>query len=129
MSQSHGLKNIEWIIPNGVYAMATVFGKNILLEHGDLIKGRSEDDYEKHIHRRSRQLKKQIDYFRIGDKHQYTVYSKGRIVVNGCLNGTNSFADVLGFSGQAVQTLNYFIERDSGCAFYSSFPIDLEDIK
>lgn len=126
MCETAGLKNIQFIIPTGLYCTLEVYGKTILYEHGSEIKGRKEEDIETFIHKRAKQVRKMIDFFRIGDKHSYTCYNKGRIIINGSLCGQDSYADSKGYSGLACQTMNFYIKRNKGCIFYKSFPIDLE---
>lgn len=129
LCETNGLKNLTFIIPEGLYCAVELFGKVIVYEHGDEIKGRSENDIEKHIHNRSKQLHKMIDFFRMGDKHQFAVYNKGRIIINGALCGNDSYSDSKGYSGIATQGINFYINRKKGCPFYHSFPVDLESVE
>lgn len=127
MATEAGLKNVTFVIPDGLYCTLEIYGRTILYEHGSEIKGRKEEEIEAFIHKRAKQIKKMIDFFRIGDKHSYTVYNKGRIIINGSLCGQDSYADSKGYSGVACQTMNFYINRKKGCIFYKSFPIDLEN--
>jgi hypothetical protein len=125
-----GLHNIEFRIPANLYCTVDIFGKTVLYEHGSEIRSTKESDIETHIHKRSKQIGKMIDYFRMGDKHNSTIYNRGRIVINSSVCGTDSYADVKGYSGSASQTINYYINRKEGKdPFYHAFIVDLDTEK
>jgi len=77
--------------------------------------------------KRAHQLNVIIDYMRGGHFHEPTSFRNGRIQINGCLTGNDSYASVLGYNGEASQTLNSFV--NSKCRrykMYRSFNILLE---
>lgn len=129
LSEQSGFKNVEFIIPEGIFCTIDIFGKTVMYEHADEVKGKEENSIESHIHKRSRQIQKHIDFFRMADKHESIVYNKGRIIINGSMCGSDSYALIKGYSGDASQTINFYINREQGSIFYKSFPVDLENIE
>lgn len=126
LAEAHGFKNVEFIIPEGVYCTYSVFGDVILFEHGDFIKGRTEDGYEAHIHKRSKQVGKAIRFMRMGHMHRSFSLDRGRIIMCGSLCGGDSYSEVNGYSSQPTQTITYYIEHSNyPDSFYYSFPIYL----
>ena len=61
--------NIEFIIPESNYYVYEIYGDAILYEHGDKIGGFTQKNVETHIHSRSRQVKKIINFARFGHFH------------------------------------------------------------
>lgn len=122
-----GLKNVTMHIPKNSYALLTIYNNNILFEHLDNVKAPTEDNFEKHIQRRSQQIGKVIHFLRGGHWHKYLCFGRGRIIVNECVPGQDSYANVKGYDTQAGQTINYYVETDDrpNC-FYKSFPVYLK---
>ncbi len=77
--------------------------------------------------KRANQLSLRIDYMRGGHFHEPTSFRNGRMQINGCLTGNDSFASVLGFNAEASQTLNTFANsKNRRYKMYKSFNILLE---
>jgi hypothetical protein len=76
--------------------------------------------------KRANQLGITIDYMRGGHFHEPTSFRNGRMQINGCLTGNDSYASVLGFNAEASQTLNSFVDSSRRYKMYRSFNILLE---
>lgn len=121
-----GFKNITFHIPEGPYVTLDIYGNTVLYEHGDNVRSTTKVVLEKLMANRSTQLGTLIDFLRVGHFHEYTMYDRGRIIVNEGLCGQDSYANVLGFNSHAGQTLNFYVETNSrpNC-FYKSYPLYL----
>lgn len=122
-----GFTNISFDIPIGAYTHLDVYGSTVLYEHYDYIKGNSKQAFENHMAKRGRQLGKMVSYIRGGHYHEYTMYDRGRIIINASVTGSDSYSDINGYTTTACQCINYYIETDSRPdSFYHSFPVYLE---
>jgi len=121
-----GLKNIEFIIAKDPWAVIQIYGNNILYEHYDNCKNPDRKAMENLMTKRAHQLCMTIDYMRGGHFHEPTSFRNGRMQINGCLTGNDSYASVLGFSGDASQTLNSYVDSDRRYKMYRSFNILLD---
>lgn len=122
-----GLKNIQFIIPKDPWAVIDVYGNTVLYEHYDNCKNPNRAGLEGLMTKRASQLNINIDYMRGGHFHDPTSFKNGRIQINGCLTGNDSFASVLGFNSEASQTLNTFVNtKNRRYKMYKSFIILLE---
>jgi predicted phosphodiesterase len=127
MSEVAGLKKISFVIPKEPWAVISIYGNNVLYEHYDNCKSPDRKALESHMTKRAHQLNILIDYMRGGHFHEPTSFKNGRIQINGCLTGNDSFASVLGFNGEASQTLNSFVNsKNRKYKMYRSFNILLE---
>lgn len=126
-SEAAGLKNIKFIVPIEPWAIVDIYGNNVLYEHYDNCKSPDRKGLEGHMTKRAHQLGVLLDYMRGGHFHEPTSFKNGRIQINGCLTGNDSFASVLGFNGEASQTLNSFVNsKNRKYKMYRSFNILLE---
>ena len=123
-----GFKNIEFIIPEGVYHVHEIYGSHVLYEHGDFIKGGvSRKTCDGHMSKRSKQFGKLIRFFRLGHFHEKTMFGRGRVIVNASLPGQDGYSEINGYDSEASQTINYYIEsKNRPDPFYHSFPVCLE---
>jgi predicted phosphodiesterase len=120
------INNIEFKIPYGPYHVESIYGNNVLYEHGDLVRRLERERLERQLSRRQTQVGKVLHFMRIGHFHEPTVFGQGRVIVNGSVPGQDSFADSLGFDSQAVQMLVDYIETDNRpTCFFRAFPIYL----
>jgi len=128
MCRLAGYKNIEFIIPEGVYHVLNIYGSDVLYEHGDHMKGGvTRKSCEAHLSKRSKQVGKLIRFFRLGHYHEMTSFGRGRIIVNASLAGQDGYSEINGYDSEASQTINYYIEtKDRTDPFYHSFPVCLE---
>jgi predicted MPP superfamily phosphohydrolase len=122
-----GYTNVSFDIPVGAYTHLDVYGSIVLYEHYDYIKGNSKQAFENHMAKRGRQLGKMVSYIRGGHYHEYTMFDRGRIIINASVVGSDSYSDINGYTTTACQCINYYIETDSRPdSFYHSFPVYLE---
>jgi predicted phosphodiesterase len=123
-----GFKNVEFVIPEGVYHIEEVYGSKVLYEHGDNIKGQTKNGYESHMAKRGVQNDCLIDFFRVGHIHERKEYGRGRIIVNPSLPGQDSYSEINGYSSEAAQTINYYVKtKRRSNPFYHSFCCYLGD--
>jgi hypothetical protein len=121
------LKNVKFHISKGNYASIAVYQNTLLIEHGDEAKNINRDTLNNLLSKRQNQINRIIDFYRIGHWHEATSYGQGRIMVNGSVPGQDSYAEVKGFSSEAIQILNYYVEtKTRPSCFFRSFPIYLE---
>lgn len=128
MCKLAGFKNIQFIIPDGVFHVMDVYGSPVLYEHGDHIKGGvSRKACEAHLSKRSKQVGKLIRFLRMGHFHEKTMFGRGRVIVNASLAGQDGYSEINGYDSEASQTINYYIETENRPdPFYHSFPVCLE---
>lgn len=126
LSETAGLKNINFIIPKDPWSIIEVYGNKILYEHYDNAKSADRKGLEALMTKRANQLNIVLDYMRGGHFHEPTSFRNGRIQINGCLTGNDSFASVLGYNSEASQTLNTFVNSSRRYKMYKSFNILLE---
>ena len=128
MCQLASFKNVEFIIPDGVYHVLNIYGAPVLYEHGDHVKGGvSRKACEAHLSKRSKQVGKLIKFFRMGHFHEKTMFGRGRVIVNSSLAGQDGYSEINGYDSEASQTINYYIETENRPdPFYHSFPVCLE---
>jgi predicted phosphodiesterase len=126
LSHFAGLKNIEFIIPKEPWCIIKIYGNTILYEHYDNTKSADRKGLETLMTKRANQLGLSIDYMRGGHFHEPTSFRNGRMQINGCLTGNDSFASVLGYNAEASQTLNSFVNSSRRYKMYRSFNILLE---
>jgi len=121
-----GLKNIKFTIPKDPWAVIEIYGNTVLYEHYDNCKSPDRKSLEALMTKRAHQLCRTLDYMRGGHFHEPTSFRNGRMQINGCLTGTDSYASVLGYNAGASQTLNSFVNSDRRYKMYRSFNILLE---
>lgn len=127
LCEAKGYTNVDFIIPETVYATLDIYGSLCLYEHGDHNK-HTEAGFETHISKRSKQVGTMIDFFRCGHLHTYTMIGRGRIIRNASLAGNDGYSEILGFNSEASQTINSYVQTKSRpTSFYRSFPVYLED--
>lgn len=126
LCSASGLKNVKFYIPENSYQILSIYDNNCLYEHGDNSKSNNKRGFEMLMEKRSRQLDIPIHFGRFGHFHEYAVFDRGRIIVNESVCGQDSYAEVLGFSSSAGQTINFYVDTNSrpNC-FYYSFPVYL----
>jgi hypothetical protein len=124
-----GFKNVKFTIPTSPWAVVNIYGKNVLYEHGDNAKGPDRKSLENLMTTRSTQIKKPIEWLRVGHFHCPTQYGLYRIIVNGSLPGDDSYSLIKGFVSESTQTLNSYVNTKSRPSpFYKSLNIQLDHI-
>jgi hypothetical protein len=129
MAQRDGFKNVKFDIVNGVYAHTEIYGNTLVIEHGDEAKNLNRDTLNNMLSKRQTQIGKIVSFYRMGHWHEVTCYGQGKIIVNGSVPGQDSYAEIKGFSSEAIQVLNYYVEtKNRPTCFFRSFPIYLDKI-
>lgn len=122
-----GLKNVTFHIPKVPYAVLDIYGNCAVWEHFDNAKANNRRALMALLSDRQTQVKRIIDFFRGGHYHEYTVYGRGKIIVNGSLPGPDSYANVKGYESHSDQTINFYVETTRRpTSFYRSFPVYLD---
>lgn len=132
ISKRSGYDNVQFIIPDGSYAVVEFYGQYCLYEHGVGVSV-TEASMRSHKTKRSEQEKKYITYFRMGDKHNVSTFNSGQYVVNGAFFGSGpggeEYSSIMGYSSVAAQWMGYHVPRnDSRMTLYDSFTIQLGHI-
>jgi len=124
-----GLKNVKWQIPSGPWTVVEIYGKNALYEHGDNAKGPERKSLENLMTTRANQIRKPIEWLRVGHFHCPTQFGLYRIIINGSLPGDDSYSLVKGFMSESTQVLNSYVNTKSRPSpFYKSLNIQLDHI-
>lgn len=87
-------------------------GKNIVMVHGDLLRGNDEDKLRKY----SSITSSNVNILLSGHVHRFSVSSENydrMIVTSSCLMGSNSYAQGLGYYSNAGQTFIAISEHDT----------------
>lgn len=122
-----GIKNVKFDIPTVPWATFQIYDNHVLYEHYDNCKNADRKGLEGLMTRRANQLGIPFDYMRGGHYHEPTSFRNGRMQINGCLTGNDSYASVLGYNAEASQTLNTYINTPNRrYKMYRSFNILLE---
>ena len=126
LCKQSGLKNVTFDIPNGLVAHSEIYGNVIAWEHGDELRNINRDTLFNQMSRRSHQIGKVINFYRVGHFHEPTSFGQGKAMVNGSVPGQDDYAQSKGFSSEPIQILNYYVETDKrSTCFFRSFPIYL----
>ena len=122
-----GMKNLNWILPEGVFAAVDIYGDTILYEHGDRVKGGgTKAALMSHIASRSAQLGKVVKGLRIGHFHEFSCLDNGRVIVNGSVPGQDSYAEVNGYNSIPGQVISYYVDtKNRDNRYYHSFLVVL----
>jgi hypothetical protein len=117
--------NIEFIIPEGYGCVIEIQGSNILYEHGDMIKGSTENILRTHLNKRSEQFQMMLHGLRIGHFHSFRQFGR-KIIVNGGLVCGDDFSDSSGYAAEPVQTIvTYCKSPNRKNSLYKVFPVIL----
>ena len=108
--------NAEFFIPEGSHHIHSVYGANILYEHGVGV-STSEAAMKAHVAKRINQVKDYIHLFRMGDKHNICRFNNDRFTVNGAFFGDDrigsDFSGIKGYDGEPAQVMFAYVERDN----------------
>lgn len=108
LSKTAGLTHVNFIIPEGVFGYLNVYGNYVIYEHG-YFNTATEKGMNDQMKKRGQQIKKHVEYYRQGDKHNVQSFDCGKIVLNGAFFGNDSnateYAGVLGFSAIPAQVV------------------------
>lgn len=126
LCQKSGIK-ATFHIPEGINYVYKVYGDNVLVEHGDFIRGgMTRNSVMSHMSKRSEQLGEIIQFMRLGHFHEYSVFGRGKVIVNGSFPGDDDYSKINGYKSESMQVINYYVENfDRPTSFYCSFPVYL----
>jgi len=126
LAETAGFKNATFHIPENYGTVLDIYGSNVLYEHGDNLKSKAAKPCEDHIAKRALQQGIIIDMMRSGHYHEYTVFGRGKVIINESLAGQDGYSETCGYNSHAGQTINYYVENDERPnSFYHSFPVYL----
>ena len=108
LSKAAKLDNVNFIIPEGVFGYLNIYGNYVIYEHGYFNQA-SEKGMSDQMKKRGQQIKKHVEYYRQGDKHNVQAFDCGKIVLNGAFFGNDvnatEYSGVLGFSAIPAQVV------------------------
>ena len=123
----------EFFIPEGSHLIHSVYGCNILYEHGVGV-ATSEAAMKSHVAKRINQTKQYIHLYRMGDKHNICRFNNDRFVVNGAFFGDDrigsDFSGIKGYDGEPAQVMFAYVQRtdDRRTPIFDSLVIQLGHI-
>ena len=126
--------NAQFYIPEGSFHVHSVYGANILYEHGVGV-ATSEVAMRKHVANRINQGKEYIHLFRMGDKHNICRFNNDRFTVNGAFFGDDrigsDYSGISGYDGEPAQIMFAYVQRsdDRRTPIFDSLVIQLGHIK
>ncbi len=124
----------EFFIPGGAFHVHSVYGANILYEHGVGV-ATSEAAMRKHVANRINQGKEYIHLFRMGDKHNICRFNNDRFTVNGAFFGDDrigsDYSGISGYDGEPAQIMFAYVNRTDNrrTPIFDSLVIQLGHIK
>jgi hypothetical protein len=132
LTRRTGYNNVTFTIPDGSYAIETIYGQHILYEHGVGVSV-AEAAMKAHKIKRAEQEKKYLTYFRMGDKHNVVTFNSGQYVVNGAFFGAaaggTEYSGIAGYDSVAAQWMGFHVPRsDKRLTLYDTFTIQLGSI-
>lgn len=108
LTQTAEFNHVNFIIPEGVFGYLNIYGNYVIYEHGYFNQA-SEKGMNDQMKKRGQQIKKHVEYYRQGDKHNVQMFDCGKIVLNGAFFGNDSnateYSGVLGFSAIPAQVV------------------------
>ncbi len=108
LAKAAGLDNVNFVIPEGVFGYLNIYGNYAIYEHG-YFNNVSEKGMYDQMKKRGNQIKKHVEYYRQGDKHNVQMFDCGKLVLNGAFFGNDSnateYSGVLGFSAVPAQVV------------------------
>lgn len=109
------LKNVNFIIPEGVFGYLNIYGNYAVYEHG-YFNTSTEKSMSDQMKKRGQQIKKHVEYFRCGDLHHTCSYDCHRIILNGAFfgidEGGTEYSGILGFSSIPSQVIVLHTEEE-----------------
>ncbi|QHZ59814.1 metallo-dependent phosphatase [Alteromonas phage vB_AmeM_PT11-V22] len=101
-------KNVDFIIPEGVFGYLNIYGNYLIAEHG-YFNSATEKSMTDQMKKRGQQIKKHVEYFRCGDMHHTCSYDSHRLVLNGAFFGVDEggteYSGIIGFSSVPSQVV------------------------
>lgn len=133
IAAAQGLNHVNFFIPAGSFAEYEIYGHHVIYEHGYNLNSINPEGIARLRHRRTDQIKKHVDYFRVGDKHQQFLLDNGKIVVNGAFfHDTKGleYSGQLGFSSTPGQYVLFHTPRkDARNSIYNVMQVQMSHMK
>lgn len=108
--------NITFNIPHGAFGHTEIYGNVVIYEHG-YFNSATEKSMSDQMKKRGQQIKKHVEYFRIGDMHHVCSYDCNKMVLNGAFFGVDTaateYSGVLGFSSVPAQVVMWHEPEDN----------------
>lgn len=121
--------NAEFEIATDSFLVYKIYGKNMLIEHGDEMKGLTENGFKLQTQKRESQISAKIDYTRCGHFHAYCSFGMGKYLCNGSLPGQDDYALNRGYETVACQIIESFLDCGSvRNSYYGHHAIQLDHI-
>lgn len=125
---------VDFIIPKGAFFLDSIYGQNVLYEHGCGVAS-SQAGLEKRRDQRAQQLGKHVSMFRMGDKHNICRFNNDRLIVNGAFFGSDNiggeYSSILGYQNEPSQLVLFHVPRagnDPRSTVFDTFTIQLGHI-
>lgn len=117
---------VTFNIAEGPTLLHKIFDDYVLYEHFDLVKACTKASLSDMLSKRQTQTGKIVKFYRGGHYHEYTMFNRGQIIVNGCLSGADDYSDSFGYNTEAVQVINFYCQNTTRPnSYYYSFPVFL----
>lgn len=117
---------VTFKIAEGPTLVHRIFNDLVLYEHYDLVGACTKKALSDMLAKRQTQVGEIINFYRGGHYHEYTIFDRGRIIVNGCLPGNDGYSESFGYSTESVQAINFYCKNDSRPnSYYYTFPVYL----
>jgi hypothetical protein len=108
--------NITFNIPHGAFGHVEIYGNTVIYEHG-YFNSATEKSMSDQMKKRGQQIKKHVEYFRIGDMHHVCSYDCHKMILNGAFFGVDTaateYSGVLGFSSVPAQVVMWHEPEDN----------------
>jgi len=112
--EAKGFEHVKFIIPEGAFTIYDIYGCAVLYEHGVGVAA-SEAGMRKRMADRTKQIKKFITLFRMGDKHNICRFNNDTMVVNGAFFGDDregsEYSGICGYDGYPAQIMFAHVKR------------------
>lgn len=130
----YGNTTVCFIIPRGAFHVSSIYGTNVLYEHGVGVAS-SQAGLEKRRDQRAQQMGIHIGLMRMGDKHNICRFNNDRLVVNGAFFSTDKmggeYSSLAGYHNEASQIVFCHVKRkdnDPRSTIFDSLVIQLQHI-
>lgn len=116
MSEAANLEHVNYHIPEGTFSILDIYGDIACYEHGVKV-GANPGSMDKQRMVRSKQIRKSIVMYRMGDKHHYCNFNNGALIINGAFFGDNrdatEYSGISGYDGEPAQVVVFHKQRET----------------
>ena len=134
ITEASKLDHVKFVIPEGAFHVDSIYGQHVLYEHGVGVAA-GATSMAKRLGDRTKQVKKYITMFRMGDKHNICRFNNDTLVVNGAFFGDDrrgvEYSGIVGYDGWPAQLALFHVERkdDKRLSVFDTLAIQLGHIK